>query len=554
MNEKSLDTTKTCLTAKRERLGQNLLKQTLDGSFCDVTLIVDGDEFPVHKCVLASCSDYFNKMFTVEMKEKYDEKIEIKGIKADAFRLMLDWIYTGETLLTKDCFFDLYRGSSLMQISELSDVLQTWLEEYFEDEVLMKNLLEFTYDEVSQLISSDKLNASNEKSVYDFIVSWTSHNIDARRAYFPNLFKLVRLQQISIEIVWSEIRQNELVNLSVESRRLVDERLSSVFSSSASVEIEIQTQRLGAKPDLILQILTDNSFVIYNAGTKQKTTYHKSIINLDDISFSNKYVIATKYPVSFMCDASSYSKVVKFDGRNWIEQPDMNKPRFGAAATFFNNDLYLFGGEKQSFRNWNFVKSYEIFTDCWNEFELIGPGRSFLGAHTIKDKIYLIGGFIPNFEKKKILNTVPYRLACKISNIFCPHTRSLTEISSMTRARATFASAVYKSNIYVCGGIDQNEEYLPSIEFLETTNHVWTTVLRFEARLMAPIGSSCVVQGKFYINLKNRIVCFDFSTQCLYDFHDMSEHSNSLFVLLPFNQIFLENFLKNAPKPQPIVN
>ena len=90
-----------------------------------------------------------------------------------------------------------------MQISELSDVLQTWLEEHFETEVLMKNLLEFTFDEVSQLISSDKLNASNEKSVYDFIVSWTSHDIDARREYFPNLFKLVRLQQISTEIVWS---------------------------------------------------------------------------------------------------------------------------------------------------------------------------------------------------------------------------------------------------------------------------------------------------------------------------------------------------------------
>ena len=43
---------------------------------------------------------------------------------------------------------------------------------------------------------------------------------------------------------------------------------------------------------------------------------------------------------------------------------------------------------------------------------------------------------------------------------FCPHTQSFIKISSITRARATFASTVYKSNIYVCGGIDQNEEYL----------------------------------------------------------------------------------------------
>ena len=329
MDDKFSGTTKTFLTAECERqgqLGQKLLKQTSDGSFCDISLIVDGDEFPAHKCVLASCSDYFNKMFTVEMKEKYDEKIEIKGITADAFHLMLDWIYTEKILITNECFFDLYRGSSMMQISELSDVLQTWLEEHFEEEVLMKNLLEFTYDEVSQLISSDKLNASNEKSVYDFIVSWTSYDIDMRREYFPNLFKLVRLQHITIEIIWSEIRQNELVNLSVESRRLVDERLSSVFSSSACVKT--QTQRLGAKPDLILQILTDKSFVvIYNVNTKQKTTYRKSILNLNStMKINTDCAIATKYPVSFMCGGLFDSKaVIKFDGRNWIKQPDMNK-------------------------------------------------------------------------------------------------------------------------------------------------------------------------------------------------------------------------------------
>ena len=503
MDDKFSGTTKTCSATKRERLGQKLLKQTSDGSFCDVTLIVDGNEFPAHKCVLASSSDYFNKMFTVEMKEKYDKKIEIKGITADAFRLMLDWMYTEHILITNECFFDLYRGSSMMQISELSDTLQTWLEEHFEEEVLMKNLLEFTYDEVSELISSDRLNACSEKSVYDFIVSWTSHDIDVRREYFSNLFKLVRLQHMTIEIVWSEIRQNELVNLSVESRRLVDERLSSVFSSSACVKT--QTQRLGSKPDLILQILTDKSFVVvYNVNTEEKTTYSKSILNLNStMKINTNCAIATKYPVSFMCGGSFDSKaVVKFDGRNWIKQPDMNKRRFGAAATFFNNHLYVFGGQDNCDSYSNFLKSYEIFTDSWKEFELPGPGRSYLGAHTVKNKIYLIGGF-----KSRYSNSAPYRLACKISNIFCPHLQSLTEISPMTTARAAFASAVHESNIYVCGGVDQDGESLSSIEFLETTNHLWTE-LQYDNGLDVRIGSNCVVQDKFYVKSKNKIIFF----------------------------------------------
>ena len=560
MDKESSDTTKTCLTAKRERLGQNLSKQTLDGSFCDVTLIVDGDEFPAHKCVLASCSDYFHKMFTVEMKEKYDKKIEIKGIKADAFRLMLDWIYTEKILMTNECFFDLYRGSSMMQISELSDVLQTWLEEHFEDEVLKKNLLEFTYDEVFQLVVSDKLNVFREKSVYDFIVSWTIHDIGMRRTYFPNLFKFVRLQLISTKIVWSEIRQNALVNLFFECRRLVDERLSSVFSSSACVETEIQTQRLGAKPDLLLQLSLNESFVIvYNINTKQKITYRKSIFNLDKtLPIKTDCAIATNYPVSYMCGGPSTNpsrKVIKFDGRNLIEQPDMCKARFGAAATFFNNHLYVFGGQSDSsFHYVNFLKSYEIFTDCWNEFELIGPGRSYLGAHTVKDKIYLIGGFIEKFDidslKYSDLSSDKCRLACKTSNIFCPHMQSLTEISPMTTARAAFTSAVHKSNIYVCGGVDQDGKSLSSMEFLETTNDVWTAIC-VRNLFATPIVSSCVVQDKLYINVYNKIFCFSFSSQRWKNFYNVNEYRKFSFVLLPFDQISLENCLKNAPKPNP---
>ena len=36
--------------------------------------------------------------------------------------------------------------------------------------------------------------------------------------------------------------------------------------------------------------------------------------------------------------------------------------------------------------------------------------------------------------------------------------QSLPEITSMTTSRAAFANADHKSNIYVCGRIDQNNE------------------------------------------------------------------------------------------------
>lgn len=47
--------------------GLNQLQK--EGQFCDVTLMVDGKKFPVHRNVLASFSPYFKAMFTNTLAE-----------------------------------------------------------------------------------------------------------------------------------------------------------------------------------------------------------------------------------------------------------------------------------------------------------------------------------------------------------------------------------------------------------------------------------------------------------------------------------------------------
>ena len=37
------------------------------GLLCDATLMVENKPFPVHRCILAACSDYFCAMFTSEV-------------------------------------------------------------------------------------------------------------------------------------------------------------------------------------------------------------------------------------------------------------------------------------------------------------------------------------------------------------------------------------------------------------------------------------------------------------------------------------------------------
>ena len=68
------------------------------GTLCDVTLLVDGAEFPAHKVVLAASSPYFQAMFTSSFKEKDESRQEIHGIDHETFRIILNHIYNGKKL------------------------------------------------------------------------------------------------------------------------------------------------------------------------------------------------------------------------------------------------------------------------------------------------------------------------------------------------------------------------------------------------------------------------------------------------------------------------
>ncbi|KPP56264.1 zinc finger protein ZNF-U69274-like, partial [Scleropages formosus] len=42
---------------------EKLNQQRLSGQFCDITLLIEGEEYRAHKAVLAACSDYFSELF-----------------------------------------------------------------------------------------------------------------------------------------------------------------------------------------------------------------------------------------------------------------------------------------------------------------------------------------------------------------------------------------------------------------------------------------------------------------------------------------------------------
>ncbi|XP_053733117.1 zinc finger and BTB domain-containing protein 11 [Synchiropus splendidus] len=79
--------------------GQTLLnklnQQRINNQFCDITLLIEGEEYRAHKAVLAACSEYFKELFFEKgATTTHEAVIELSGFTKATFLPLLDFAYT----------------------------------------------------------------------------------------------------------------------------------------------------------------------------------------------------------------------------------------------------------------------------------------------------------------------------------------------------------------------------------------------------------------------------------------------------------------------------
>ncbi|XP_051161489.1 speckle-type POZ protein-like [Leptopilina boulardi] len=94
----------------------------------DVTFKIDNKEFPAHKIMLASASPVFEKMFSHQMKENITNTVELNDTDPDAFKEMLNFIYTGNVDNLDNVAFGLYILANKYDISKLKIICEQYLE------------------------------------------------------------------------------------------------------------------------------------------------------------------------------------------------------------------------------------------------------------------------------------------------------------------------------------------------------------------------------------------------------------------------------------------
>ncbi|XP_059847657.1 zinc finger and BTB domain-containing protein 7A-like isoform X1 [Hypanus sabinus] len=165
----------------------SLNEQRNYGYLCDVIIIVDGQEFRTHRSVLAACSQYFKKLFTLGAIVDQQNVYEIDFVSAEALSALLEFAYTATLTISTSNVNEILNAARLLEIQCVSNVCH---------DLLVSNAL--TNKEMADYVDQiDQKNLLRAKEYLEYFQSspanghvdsqWTGPEIkDLPRVHFKN--------------------------------------------------------------------------------------------------------------------------------------------------------------------------------------------------------------------------------------------------------------------------------------------------------------------------------------------------------------------------------
>ncbi|XP_022169376.1 kelch-like protein 2 isoform X2 [Myzus persicae] len=438
------------------------------------------------------------------MVQYFDESnkdvVNIRDFDSTALQLLVDYIYTGEILVSDKNVQDLLPAADLLQLDYVKGAcaafLQTQLdptnclsirafadlhnclellsscEAYIKRQFLyiVKNeeFLSLSSQEMINLISSNVLNTPSEEKVYECVINWIKHKLCVRYDDLPKLMEHIRLPLLSIEYISINVIKESLIKNNPKCKDFLIEALH--FHA-------LKTQQIINIPQTI-------------RNTPRKSG-QKIILMFNELSKPNWYDPATNsiqvlpeievltYPAAFALVKERFVFAISLSRRDikmldlslhpfcWVSVVSMSVERLGSSRYGVLNDcLYAIGGHEG---NDNFALCSAEFFDMkiqkWRMITDMSTKRCFSGVGVLNNLLYVIGGCssLISFAMKSVECYDP-----------CLHT--WTPVAEMTICRESPGVGVLLGVLYAVGGVNKSGE-LKSIEAYTASSGVWSSTI-----------------------------------------------------------------------------
>ncbi|XP_064171018.1 kelch-like protein 10 [Anguilla rostrata] len=480
----------------------NKLRQ--EGKFCDVIVLVNGDEFKAHKVILCACSSYFRTLFTGGWNTGKKEVYDVPGVAPDMMKLIIDYAYTQTIPVTKDNVEGLLSAADQFCVTGIvqacCDFLETQLcpqncigiwkftETYFCPELrhcayrfilhhfeevgrTSEEFLGLSLAQLCDLIEQDLLNIKQEDVVFDLILRWIGHSPPERKPHISVLLLKMRIGLMSTDFIVNNLKKNSLVKESDECKPLIlhvmKERSGFHGSKSPSYKI-VSPQKRPRLPHTILLAIggwsgssPTNAIESYDirANYWVNVTQNESPRAYHGTAYLNGFI----YCIGGRDSMEYFSSVRKFNpvALTWHEAAPMHCCRCFVSVTVLDDHIYAMGG----FDGYVRLSSAERYVPETNQWSFIPPmheQRSDASATTLHGKVYICGGF----NGEDCLFTAEF---------YSPQTNQWTMITPMNSRRSGVGVTVYGGEVFVVGGFD-GVNRLRSVDAYNPLTNSWRTI------------------------------------------------------------------------------
>ena len=252
------------------------------GVFNDVTIKINNKCFSAKRLILSCFSEFFETMFQTEMKEKYQNTVDMNKIDEKSMQIIIDYIYTGiivideenvigllsaadyllmddvklycfeflESNVTSDNCFIVFDASILYENESLQNKVCDQISKDFDTVVEKDEFKHLSMDKLLFCLSNINRKLVEETSIYNAIITWTNHDLENRESEFAQLFQLITLDRLSLDFLVKVALNEKLVEQSLICFNKLKSTLSKQIEEMNSTESGSKIISLGGSKTL----------------------------------------------------------------------------------------------------------------------------------------------------------------------------------------------------------------------------------------------------------------------------------------------------------------